>query len=93
MIRRTIARVKRVSATAGLLHLWRLSAIKNVFRRNTLPDDQLDLLRSVLARAYEKRQGHPLRLPQALRDYICPRTPRKPIIESLNIIERKTDTS
>jgi hypothetical protein len=67
---------------------------KNVFRRgNTLPDDQLDLLRSVLARAYEKRQRLPLRLLQALRDYIGPRTPRKPIIESLNIIERKTDTA
>ena len=66
---------------------------KNVFRRITLPDDQLDLLRSVLARAYEKRQRLPLRLLQALRDYIGPRTPRKPIIESLNIIERKTDTA
>jgi hypothetical protein len=63
-----------------------------VLRRNTLPDDQLDLLRSVLARAYEKRQRLPLRLLQALSDYIGPRK-KKPIIESLNIIERKTDTA
>ena len=64
-----------------------------MFRRgNTLPDDQLDLLRSVLARAYEKRQWLPLRLLQALRDYIGPRTPRKPI-ESLNIIDKKIDTA
>jgi hypothetical protein len=85
----------RESATAGLLHLWRLSGIhpKRVQEGNTLPDDQVDLLRSVLARAYEKRQRLPLRLLQALRDYIGPRTPRKPIIESLNIIERKTDTA
>jgi hypothetical protein len=65
---------------------------KTVFRRNTLPDDQLDLLRSVLARAYEKRERLPFRLLQALRDYIGPRT-KKPIIKSLNIVERKTDTA
>jgi hypothetical protein len=44
-------------------------------------DDQIELLRSILAHAYEKRQ--------AVKDYVAPRTPRKPIIESLNIIERK----
>jgi hypothetical protein len=67
---------------------------KNAFRRgNTLPDDQLDLLRSVLARAYEKRQRLPLGLLQALKDYIGLHTRRKPIIESLNIIERKTDAA
>jgi hypothetical protein len=61
-------------------------------QEDALPDDQLDLLRSVLAHAYEKRQWLPLRILQALRDYIGPRTSRKPIIESLNI-ERKTDTA
>ena len=54
-----------------------------------MPDDQIDLLRSVLARAYEKPQPFPLRLVQALKDYIGTRAPRKPIIESLNITERK----
>jgi hypothetical protein len=62
-------------------------------RRNTLPDDQLDLLRSVLAHAYDKRQRFPLRLLQVLRDYIGPRTVRTPIIENLNIIERETGTA
>ena len=64
-----------------------------MFRRITLPDDQVDLLRSVLARAYEKRQPFLLRLVQAVKNYIGPRTPRKPLIEGLNIIERKTDTA
>jgi hypothetical protein len=51
-------------------------------------DDQIDLLRSVLAHAYEKRQPFLLRLVQAVKGYVSPRTPRKPIIESLNIIEK-----
>jgi hypothetical protein len=54
-----------------------------------MPDDQIDLLRSVLARAYEKPAPFPLRLIQAVQDYIGSRTPRKPIIESLNINEKK----
>ena len=54
-----------------------------------MPDDQIDLLRSVLARAYEEPLPFPLMLVQGLKDYIGTRTPRKPIIESLNIIERK----
>jgi hypothetical protein len=54
-----------------------------------MPDDQIDLLRSVLALAYEKPQPLPLRLVQGVKDYIGTRTPRKPIIESLNITERK----
>jgi hypothetical protein len=62
-------------------------------RRNTLPDDQLDLLRSVLAHAYEKRQRLPLRLLKALRDYIGPRTQRKPVIERLNITEEKKNVA
>ena len=64
-----------------------------MFRRITLPDDQVDLLRSVLARAYEEPSPFPLRLVEAVRDYIGTRTQRKPIIESLNIVERKTDTA
>jgi hypothetical protein len=54
-----------------------------------MPDDELDLLRSVLARAYEKPSPFPLRLVEAVKDYIVTRTPRKPIIESLNINEKK----
>jgi hypothetical protein len=54
-----------------------------------MPDEQIDLLRSVLARAYEEPLPFHLRLVQAVKDYIGTRTPRKPIIESLNITERK----
>jgi hypothetical protein len=56
-------------------------------------DEKLELLRSVLARAYEKRQPFPLRLVQAVRDHLASRTPRKPIIESLNIIEKNKDAA
>jgi hypothetical protein len=56
-------------------------------------DDQIELLRSVLARAYEKRQPFPFRLVQAVKDYIGPRTPRRPIIESLNITEKNKDAA
>jgi len=84
---KSLSHGRRTAPVAALGHP------KTCFRRNTLPENQLDLLRSVLARAYEKRQRLPLRLLQAFRDYIGPRTPRKPIIESLNIIERKTDTA
>jgi hypothetical protein len=54
-----------------------------------MPHDEVDLLRSVLARAYEKPAPFPLRLIEAVQDYIGSRTPRKPIIESLNISEKK----
>ena len=54
-----------------------------------MTDDQIDLLRSVLARAYEKPLPFPLRLVQAVMDYIGTRTPRKHMIESLNITERE----
>ena len=64
-----------------------------MFRRITLPDDQVDLLRSVLARAYEKRQPFLLRLLQAVMDYVSPSTPRKPVIESLNIMDKKKDAA
>ena len=56
-------------------------------------DDQIELLRSVLAHAYEKRQPFLLRLVQAVKDYVGPRTPRKPIIESLNIIEKNKNVA
>ena len=54
-----------------------------------MPHDEVDLLRSVLARAYEKPSPFPLRLFQSVKDYIGTRTPRKPIIETLNISEKK----
>jgi hypothetical protein len=54
-----------------------------------MPHDEIDLLRSVLARAYEKPSPFPLRLVEAVQDYIGTRTPRKPFIESLNISEKK----
>jgi hypothetical protein len=36
-------------------------------------DDQIELLRSVLTHAYEKRQPFLLRLVQAVKDYVGPR--------------------
>jgi hypothetical protein len=50
-----------------------------------MPHDEVDLLRSVLARAYEKPSPFPLRLVEALQDYVGTRAPKKPIIQSLNI--------
>lgn len=38
--------------------------------------EQLELLRSVLARAYEERQPLPLRLINTVMDHIVSRTPR-----------------
>jgi len=35
-----------------------------------MPHDEVDLLRSVLARAYEKPSPFPLRLVEAVQDYI-----------------------
>jgi len=58
-----------------------------------VPDEEIDLLRSVLARAYEKRQPFLLRLVQAVKDHVGPSTPRKPVIESLNIMEKKKDAA
>jgi hypothetical protein len=52
-------------------------------------DGSGELLRCVLARAYEKRQPLPFRLVKAVKDYIGPRTPRKPVIEGLSIIEKE----
>jgi hypothetical protein len=56
-------------------------------------DDQIEHLRSVLARAYEKRQPFPFRLVHAMKDYIVPRTPRKPIIETLNSTGKNKDAA
>src|ERR1041385_2051171 len=54
-----------------------------------MPHDEVDLLRSVLAHAYEKPSPFPLRLVEAVQDYIGTRTPKRPIIQSLNISEKK----
>jgi hypothetical protein len=59
-----------------------------------VPDhDQIELLRSALARAYEKREPFPFRLVKAVKNYIGPRIARQPIIESLNIIEKNKDAA
>jgi hypothetical protein len=55
--------------------------------------EQFELLRSVLACAYEKRQPLPLRLTNMTKKHIVPRTPRRPIIGSLNIIDREASCS
>lgn len=41
-------------------------------------DEKLELLRSLLARAYEKRQPFPLRLIRAVKDWMGASTPKKP---------------
>jgi hypothetical protein len=70
---------------------WTL-APSNVCGKCAMPDDdQIEVLRSVLAHAYEKRQPLLLRLIQAVKDNVGTRTPRKPIIESLNIFEKDKD--
>lgn len=55
--------------------------------------EQLELLRSVLACAYEERQPLPLRLINTVKDHMVRRTPRKPIIVSLNIIDGEASCS
>jgi hypothetical protein len=55
-----------------------------------MADDQIDLLRTALTRAYERRQPLHLRLIQAVKDCIGP---RKPIIQSLGIIEKNRDAA
>jgi hypothetical protein len=54
-----------------------------------MPHDEVDLLRSVLARAYEKPSPFSLRLVEAVQVYIGSRSPKKPIIQALNIGENK----
>ena len=57
-----------------------------------MPDEEIDLLRSVLTRAYEQRQPFLLRLVQAVKDRFESDTARKPVIQSLNI-DKKTDAA
>ena len=54
-----------------------------------MPHDEVDLFRSVLARAYEKPSPFPLRLVEAVQDYVGTRTPKKPLIQSLNSTEKR----
>ena len=58
-----------------------------------MSDQEIDLLRSVLARAYEPRQPFLWRLTQALKHLLRARSSRKPLIESLNIIGKKDDVA
>ena len=55
--------------------------------------EQLELLRSVLSRAYEKRQPLPLRLINTIKKHIVLPTPSKPIIGNLNIIDGEASCS
>jgi hypothetical protein len=64
--------------------LWILATSKV----SVMPDyNQIELLRSVLSLAYEKRQPFLVRVVQAVKDSVGPRTPSEPIIQSLNILE------
>ncbi len=51
-------------------------------------DDQIEVLRSLFTHAYEKCPSFLLRLVQAVKDSVDSRAPNKPIIQSLNIIEK-----
>ena len=55
-------------------------------------DEKLELLRSVLARAYEKRQPFPLKLICAVKDWMNANTQKEPIILTLQI-EKKEDAA
>lgn len=55
--------------------------------------EQLEQLRSALARAYEKRQPFALRLIQAVRDRMSASTQEKPIILTLQIEKKKEDAA
>ena len=50
-----------------------------------MPDDEIDLLRSVFALAREKRESFSLRIVQSVKDAF---KPRKAIIETLDLMER-----
>ena len=54
-----------------------------------MPDEEIDLLRSVLARAYEKRQPFLLKLVESVKNRFGSDTTRKPVIQSLNIDKEK----
>ena len=59
----------------------------------TVPDDEVELLRSVLARAHEKRQPLPVRIVKALKNSISLRSRRRPVIKSLSIIQTNKDAA
>ncbi len=84
-----IAREPVLMATFGQSHHPTLRLVGVL----TVSDQEIDLLRSVLARAYEPRQPFLWRLIQALKYLLRARSPRKPVIESLNIIEKKDDVA
>jgi hypothetical protein len=50
-----------------------------------MPDDEIDLLRSVFALAHEKRESFSLRIVQAVKDAF---RPRKTVIETLDLMEK-----
>ena len=50
-----------------------------------MPDDEIDLLRSVFALAHEDQESFSLRIVQAVKDAF---KPRKAIIETLDLRER-----
>jgi hypothetical protein len=84
-----------VSCTSLLSQRPTLSIGQEAQEGNTVQpnNDQIELLRSALARAYEKREPLPCRLVKAATNYILLCIPRKPIIESLNIIEKNKDAA
>jgi hypothetical protein len=53
-----------------------------------VPDEEIDLLRSVLARAYEEPRPFLLRVILAATDRVGSRISRKPVIETLDIAEK-----
>ena len=55
-------------------------------------DEKLELLRSVLARAYEKHHPFPLNVIHAVKDWMSASPQKKPIILSLQI-EKKEDAA
>jgi hypothetical protein len=54
-------------------------------------DDQIELLRSVLAHAYEKRQPFLLRLVQAVKDYVGP-APSESQSSRVSTLSKRTKT-
>jgi hypothetical protein len=52
-------------------------------------EEEIDLLRSVLKHAYEKRRPFPIRAIQAVKRFFGSRRPRKPVIQNLNIEGKK----
>jgi hypothetical protein len=70
---------------------WILATSKDRSKRAMPDEDQIEMLRSLFAHAYEKRQSFLLRLVQAVKDSVGARIPSKPTIQSLNIIEKNKD--